>query len=196
MSHDQDGIARMRGSSRMPGCDMDDPQANFLQHFLPIQSALKGFLLAATRDQQVVDDLLQEVAVVLWQKFAEYDPERSFRAWALRVAGLEVQKRRQALARRRPMLSIEVLGDLAATAASMDDEEDRRLVHLTDCVGKLPQHAQTLVRMRFGSGCRLAEIAGTLGRNLAAVEMAMVRIRRGLRVCVEQAMAHERMDES
>ena len=97
---------------------MNDTQnhAEFERLFLPAQTTLRGYLLAATGDGSVADDLFQNVATVLWRKFGEYDRSRSFAAWAVGIARLEVLKRRQTLARSRLVFSEEAVAALAEAA--------------------------------------------------------------------------------
>ncbi len=166
-------------------------QATFLKRFLPVETALRGYLLAVTRNPVETDELFQDVAVTLWRKFGDFDETRSFRAWAMGVASLEVLKRRQAFARSRIVFSDELVGQLAATAGDGADHEDFRRVHLASCIRKLPEKERTVVGMRFEMDLSLGEIASRIGKSVGAVEMMMVRIRRWLRACVEKSMALE-----
>lgn len=160
----------------------------FLAHFLQAQPAVRGYLLAVTRDPAETDDLFQEVASVLWRKYEDFDRTRSFQAWAMGMARMQLLKRRQSLARSRLVFSEEAVAKLAMSAAEMESE-DARLSHLLLCLKKLPSDHKVVVDFRFSQNQPLAEIAARLGKSVAAVEMMMVRIRRWLRDCVERSMA-------
>lgn len=164
----------------------------FERLFLPAQTMLRGYLLAATGDGAAADDLFQNVATVLWRKFDDYDRSRSFTTWAIGIARLEVLKRRQTLARSRLVFSEEAVAALAQAAAEFAEEEDARLVHLRLCLDKLPARERDTLDLRFGENLSLAEIADRLHRSAEAVGMMMMRIRRWLRDCMERAMAKER----
>ena len=161
----------------------------FLRHFLPAESVLKAYLLAATGDMHAADDLLQEVSSVLWEKFGQYDEQRPFRPWALGVARLEVLKWRQRLARSRETLSAETVGVLADAAAEHGGEIDERLVHLRQCVEGLKERTREVLRLRYWRALPIRQVAERLGKSVAAIEMTLVRARRGLRRCVEKKLA-------
>lgn len=163
----------------------------FERLFLPAQTTLRGYLLAVIGDGTAADDLFQNVAIVLWRKFSEYDRSRSFVAWGLGVARLEVLKQRQTLARSRLVFSEEAVEALAQAAAEGAGEEDARLVHLRFCLGKLPARERNALDLRFSENLSLHEIGARFNRSAEAVGMMLMRIRRWLRDCMEQAMAKE-----
>ncbi len=173
---------------------MSDDQNHeaFEKLLLPMQTQLRGYFFAATRDWAATDDLFQEVAMVLWRKYGEFDQTRSFRAWALGIARLQVLKRRQVLARSKLVFSEAAIAALAVTAGDETEESDWRLSHLAACMEKLPSNDRDLVTMRFEKDQPLVEIAVRLEKSVEAVGMRMMRIRRWLRDCMEKTMAMDK----
>lgn len=161
----------------------------FLSEFLPAEPLLRSYLLAATGDMHAADDLLQEVSSVLWEKIDQYDEARPFRFWALGIARLEVLKWRQRLARSRETLSPDTLTALADTAADMAPEIDERLVLLRRCVERLQEKTRQILRLRYWQRLPIRQVAGQVGKSVAAIEMVLVRARRSLRECVERRLA-------
>jgi len=161
----------------------------FMKLFLAAEAVLKGYLLSAVGDLNAADELLGEVSSVLWEKFDTYDRGRPFQAWALGVARLEVLKRRQGLARKREVLSAEAIEALADTAAGCGGEIDRRLVHLRACLEAVAAPARRVLHLRYWRRLRISQIAEKGGKSDSAVEMILVRARRGLRNCVEGKLA-------
>ena len=147
---------------------------------------VRGFLLAATGCPHQADDLQQNVARVLLEKFADYDATRPFRCWALGVARLEALKWRQRLARRREVLSAEAIELLQAAGQDEADPLAERRVRLPDCVARLPAASRRLLELRYERGLGSKDIAVQEGRTAAAVDMALSRIRRSLRDCIER----------
>ena len=164
----------------------------FLKHFLPAEAVVKAYLLSATGDMRTADDLLQEVSGTLWEKFDRYDRARPFRPWALGVARLEVLKWRQGLARNRELLSTEAVEALMDTAAEHAGEIDDRLVHLRDCIEAVSGMTRRMLQLRYWKVLAVRQIAEKLGKTASAIEMALVRARRGLRKCVEKKLARAR----
>ena len=58
----------------------------FLHHFIGSESALRGFIASVIFTPSDRDDILQEVALRLWQLYDRYDHSRPFTPWALGVA--------------------------------------------------------------------------------------------------------------
>lgn len=170
---------------------MSQDQSNFITVLLQEELPLRSFLLAATRNVHEVDDLFQNVARVLFEKFDEYDPQRPFRAWAMGVAKMEVLKWRQKKARSREFLSPEALLQVAAAAEEPNDWTEHLGKFLHVCLGKLKATARRVVDMKYGDSLAIREIAQRIGKSVSAVEMILVRSRRVLRECVERQMRSE-----
>jgi RNA polymerase sigma-70 factor (ECF subfamily) len=149
---------------------------------------VRGFLLAATGCPHQADDLQQNVARVLLEKLADYDETRPFRCWALGIARLETLKWRQRLARRREVLSIEAIDLLQAACQDEADPFAERRERLPACVAALPEQSRRLLSLRYERGLAAKEIAGNVGRTAAAVDMALSRIRRLLRDCIDRKL--------
>ncbi|MBM3966699.1 MAG: sigma-70 family RNA polymerase sigma factor [Planctomycetes bacterium] len=77
---------------------MDSANDQFLELLLRHQTEVKAFIGSVIRNRQARDDVFQEVAVILWKRFAEYDPCRPFGAWA---RGIAVNKILQELRQQR-----------------------------------------------------------------------------------------------
>ena len=161
----------------------------FMKHFLAIEAVLKAYLLSASGDMNAADELLGEVSSVLWEKFDSYDSARPFRPWALGVARIEVLKWRQSLARGREVLSPEAIDALADTAGELAAELDERLIHLRNCLQTVSASTRRVLRLRYWRRLAVSEVAEQVGKSTAAIEMTLVRARRGLRNCVEGKLA-------
>ncbi len=159
-----------------------------LKHFVEEDAVLRAYVYAATRSYADADDVLQDVWRTLTVKLDQYDDNRSFRAWALGVARMQVLKWRQQKGRNREMPSSEVMDLLAVTAEEHADELDVRLSFLQECLSGLTQSCRKIMEMKYLQEKKISEIAAFMGRNVAAIEMTLVRARRALRECIDQRM--------
>ena len=93
------------------------------------------------------EDIFQETSRTLWEKFGEYrgGPDSGFRAWALRIAQIEVMRHRQRSGRRRLLFDDQLQAALNQTAMAAIDTADRRLELLVDCCAKLPDADRLLL---------------------------------------------------
>jgi len=155
----------------------------FLRHFLSSESSLRGYILTHVRDFEVAEDLLQQTALVLWQKFDQYDPGRPFLAWALGVARLEILN----AARRRPDRSLvesDLDGLVVGEYLRLESELPLRRQLLRGCLQHLPASMTEAVRLRYAEGFSLDQIAAKLGKSLAAIKVTLHRARLSLQDCV------------
>ena len=166
---------------------MADPNERFLALFLRAQDDLRAFLGSVVRDRAAAEDLFQETALVLWQKFAEYDPGRPFGAWA---RGIALNKVLQERARRVPLAFSPAAVRAVAKAFDRAPEEPD-LAPLRDCVGRLPEKTRRLLALRYGEALSLAEIAKRAGGTLDAVHKALSRAREAVERCLRGKAASE-----
>jgi RNA polymerase sigma-70 factor, ECF subfamily len=165
--------------------------AEFTRLYEGCQAWLYGYLLSLLRRPDDVDEVLQETAQVCWQKFDQYRPGTEFRAWACRIAHFKALKFRQQ--RRKTPLAFSDLfvESIDEEAVVMADVLDARLAFLDDCVRKLPPPDRKLLRLRYATEATTKSVAETVGRSVAAVYRALVRIHDVLFRCIDQAMKEE-----
>jgi RNA polymerase sigma-70 factor, ECF subfamily len=164
--------------------------ADFLRLFVANVADIRAFLRTLVRNPRDLEDVLQSVALVLWEKFDLYDPARPFGAWARGIAAREVLiMRRQA--GRWTCFSPEVVAailDAYEVRLSATSAQSERIDALEKCIEIIPKRSRQLLDLRYGRAMTLEEVAGSLGRTLAATQRALSRIRHRLATCIEQRM--------
>ena len=167
-----------------------DREAEFLKRFLTCQDDLRAVIGSMLRYRHLREDVFQDVAVVLWRKFDEYDPSRPFGAWA---RGIAVRKVLQTYdkSRRLPIAFAPETIDVLLRAFDEAEEPDRAAEEqaLRRCVEKLPEKSRRLLELRYEKTLKLHEIAERIASTLDAVHKALSRMREALRRCVAREMA-------
>jgi RNA polymerase sigma-70 factor (ECF subfamily) len=154
---------------------------------------LHAYLLALLTDYSSAEEVFQEVCVVLWRKYEQFDPETNFRRWAAAVARNKVHQYWDKQTRQARCLSNEVLELVAEEAIEQADflEERRKALHV--CLGKLPKPDRELVSACYSDANRsFQKVAVQLGRPINTVYKALQRIRNSLRECIERNLAANR----
>jgi RNA polymerase sigma-70 factor (ECF subfamily) len=164
-----------------------DPQTEFLELHLAHQRALFGYILAAVRDFQRAEDLLQQVTLILWKKFDGYRRDSPFHPWAMGVARNELLHFFRS--RKESTIPLEMLDEVTGVLADEEDALSEESRALADCVKSLPEGDRSLLRSRYEEGTSLARLAARIRQTLAAVNMRLVRIRKTLLDCAERSMA-------
>lgn len=169
---------------------VDRDHDRFMALFLRHQPDLRAFVGASVRDWSAVDDIIQETAAVLWRKFAEYDPQRPFGAWARGIAGFEIRKWRERSGRLPALLSPE---SIAALEEVWEEPEPggARLSALQRCLQRADPAARRLLDLRYAEDLDLEAIARRVERGSEAVGKALQRVRAALADCVRRQLAGE-----
>lgn len=166
----------------------DDPSAaqqRFLSLFLRSEREIFRYVAALVPNVADAEDIVQQTAVALWEKFDAYDPARPFTPWACRFA---LNKARQWVERRQrwqALLDQGLAEELALRRQELQPEFERRFRRLDDCLGKLPSAQRSLIEAYYYERIGAESLAERSGRTVAAPYKMLERIRHALRHCVQ-----------
>jgi RNA polymerase sigma-70 factor (ECF subfamily) len=154
---------------------------------------LYGFVFSLLPDHVEAEEVFQRASVVLWSKFASFEPGTDFWRWAARVAQLEVLDYRKRKRRERLQFWTEdVIDAIASAHVQYSELLQQQRQALRDCLMKLPSRDRELIVLRYGADrVTTKQLAETLGRPLVTLYKALGRIRRGLYECIQRTLARE-----
>jgi RNA polymerase sigma factor (sigma-70 family) len=157
------------------------------------QASVRAYLASFLGNSIAVDDALQEVAVVVWQKGPWDNDASAFLGYCLACA------RRIALAARRKLgdTRMELLSPEAATAladrVAFQEQQDappssERVHALRKCLKKIKPEQRALLESRYSGESRedLRAFAKRGGKSMDALYKTLERLRELLRACVER----------
>lgn len=166
-----------------------------MQLLLANQGRLYQYVRTVMPRSQEVDDVLQEVFVVMWQKFDESFPPEGFYPWACRIAHWKVLKAISRNAHAVQGLNQQVLEQITADEqAEPEFLADTKMI-LQACLDKLAPRDRELIEWRYEPGVRVGGIAAKLGRPVNSVSKSLGRIRQALWQCVDEALKSQVHDE-
>jgi len=166
-------------------------QQRFLSLFLRSEREIFRYVSALVPNVMDAEDIVQQSAMALWEKFDAYDPTLPFTPWACRFA---LNKARQWIERRQrwqALLEHGLAEDLAQRRMELQPEFEVRLRHLEGCLGKLAQAQRALIEGYYYERVRIETLAERSGRTPAAIYKMLQRIRQTLQHCVESSMKPE-----
>jgi len=167
---------------------------HFVRCFVHHQQDLLSYILALVPNIADAQDILQETALALWNKAAEYEPSMPFMNWASKFAWFQVRKFRMYQARRQRhvlMLSDDALQALVAERTKFEPAAFDRSVVLQQCVEKLSQDDRLLLCQRYEMKVSIRQVAEERGVEPVQLYKRLERIRRILLECIEQSTADE-----
>jgi len=151
---------------------------------------LRAYLVSLLADFSSAEEVFQEVCVVVWRKYEQFDPETDFRRWASVIARNKVYQHRSKQARQVRCLSNEVLELIADEALDQSDLLEQRRLALHGCLNKLSESDRKLVSACYSDANRsFQRVAQQLSRPVNTVYKALQRIRPALRECIERRLA-------
>jgi RNA polymerase sigma-70 factor (ECF subfamily) len=151
----------------------------------PIVSA---YLRASLRDFHRAEDMLQETAAVVAEKFTDYDPSRSFVAWALGVARNKVLHHLRTHSNDRHIFDEQTVREITDVYAELESEGSATSAALGICIDRVTGRPRKVLEMRYVRELTPAKIAAQTGMNANAVGVMLHRIRRSLRECIEKQL--------
>jgi RNA polymerase sigma-70 factor (ECF subfamily) len=155
------------------------------------QDELFRYIFALLPHEEDARDVLQETSVALYRKFAEYDSEKPFLAWAYRFAYLEVLKQRERNQRRTRHFHGTLIECLAREREEHEPMLQARLQALEQCLQILPPADRELIRQRYQGHVRIEEMVRRGGASRRTFFRKLDRIRRSLLECINRHTAME-----
>jgi len=166
-------------------------RSRFMRLYLAAQPPIRSYLLGLLRNAQDADDVFQEVSLVLWERFGDYDDRWPFLSWAFGIARNHAARWRRSRARTKVWLPPEVEEKLAATAAELEEELAPQRRALQACLERLGANAREILRLRYEEQMSLQEIAARQHTTLNAINKALGKIREVLAECTRQARVEQ-----
>ncbi len=170
--------------------DSDEMNREFLAHMLPSQHSIRNFIFSLHPQAGDLDDIMQNTAVSLWEKFATFDQSREFLPWAMRMAYFEVLRFRKKCSRERLVFCEELLEVMAGETAGPDLAEPVRQA-LEGCLSRLDPRLRMLVEARYAQGTSITALARSTKQSVHRLYRQLEKVRAQLVTCVKREMADE-----
>jgi len=163
----------------------------FLALLLGHEMDLRAFIGSLVLDRHSRDDVFQEVALTLWEKFDRYDSQHSFGGWARGIAANKILKQRENRGRFPLCLSPSAVQALRDAFDRTEEVASRKADAMDECVKLLPQKARQLLTMRYYDELKPADIAQQTGRTVDSIYQSLSRLRAKLEECIRRRASLE-----
>jgi RNA polymerase sigma-70 factor (ECF subfamily) len=163
----------------------------FMMQFARHEHDLFRYVLTLLPNWNDAQDVMQETAAALWQKFDQYDPGRPFLPWACQFAYHQVLNFRSRQKTRRRMFSDLVVESLAIEWPELSRAISAQREALDSCLGKLREADRRLLQERYCAETEIADLATQIGQTPNVLYKSLQRIRRTLLECVTRTLATE-----
>lgn len=163
---------------------------SFLQHLSGCESTLRAFIAGALAAAHERADFFQEVVLILWRRFDDYDATRPFQPWAMGVAVRRMKEEYRRVQRRPGLLPPEHVERLAdeLTAAEGSHTTAAEESALAACLAALPESSARLMQRRYSERAGIETLSTETGQSPAALYQTFSRLRRALADCIRRRL--------
>jgi len=153
------------------------------------QAGLRAFIRRLGVRKDAVDDLAQEAFLLAHLEMENFRASEDFGKWLRGLARNLVRNELRKLARRCRIVDEGLTQHLLIQAELNDDEkpytqEDFEV--LQSCLSKLPERSKHLIMNRYEDNLNATTLAEKFKMTATAVRLALMRIRKQLKVCFEK----------
>lgn len=148
------------------------------KHERVIRAYIRGAGISRPED---VDEIMQEVSLIAWEKFEQLGNVDEFPRWACVIARYRVLDFRRNRFRDRLVLNEKVFDLLMEEALEETGQHETRLRYLENCLEELPPAGRKLVNAAYEPGASIDEMARSAGKKSNALYQQLWRLRQILR---------------
>ncbi len=174
----------------MPPSD-DTAYTSFVTLFTRHEARLRSFVRSMLPGWSDVDEVMQQVGLVIWRKFGQFDPATEFLPWACVIARFEALHYRRSMARDRLVFGEALIQQLAEEGAAELDVRVAQSRALEGCLEKLRPANRELLLQSCTPGVKTKDLAEQLGKQPGALYTLLNRLRGELLTCVEDTLRRE-----
>jgi RNA polymerase sigma-70 factor (ECF subfamily) len=147
------------------------------------------YLLTLLPSRGDAEEVFQDVSVVMWEKFDEFERGSNFAAWACKVAQFKARKFQERSVRRVRLFSDAMVELLEAEMQASDESINTEYAALAECFARLSPSDREMIQRRYRAKGEPKRLADELGWPVKKVYGELRRIRRALVACVSQRLA-------
>ena len=167
----------------------DDSLRDMASHWVTSQSVVSAYLTANVVDLHHAEDLIQETAKAVAEKYDTYDESRSFTPWVLSIARNQLLKYYRTRSRDRLVLSETALASYGEAFEHIADESEDRRLALRKCLDSVKGKSRRVLEMRYENGMKTQEIGEHLEIAASTVSVMLYRVRTSLEDCIRKQIA-------
>lgn len=150
---------------------------------------LLRYIMSLVVNRHDAEDVLQRASVVMWRRFATFEPGTDFIAWATTVTFYEVRNFQRVTGRSPLAFDNDLMQTLAAERAQHVRQWSPRMDALEHCVEKLDPASRELVDAVYTRGIEVGALAREQGRAAQTIYNKLNFVRRALAECVQRQLA-------
>jgi RNA polymerase sigma-70 factor, ECF subfamily len=166
----------------------DSDRGEFVRLLVTHESYVRAYILSLLPHWAEAEEVFQETCVRLYQQIDEWDPSKSFRAWACTLAYYQVLTYRKTVQRDRSRFSQSFLDAVVRQFTDESFSDDMRADALRSCLDKLRADHRQILDLTYRDELSVEQVARQSHRTIEGTYKTLMRVRKLLRSCVERTI--------
>jgi len=150
------------------------------------------FVRSFIRDSTEAEDVLQEVALVIVDRYSSYDSTQPFIGWALGIARRVLWTHLRNSYRIKDPELREAIDQVSSVFEKLDPHVQDMKDALAHCVEKVSGEGRRALLLRYEEGLELKQITQRLRKSSSAIGVLLYRVRSALRECIDRRLSAEK----
>lgn len=168
-----------------------DPHLTFISLLSKNEGIIRASVRAVIWRDEDIDEIMQRVSIIAWQKFETLLDYEGFSKWACVIARYEILKFKREKASDRFQLDPNLLEKILVEGEDESNLRSKRMTQLESCLKKLPEDRQHFILQSYRPGCTIKILAKELGKSQDGLYQLLRRIRLELKRCVDLQISTE-----
>ncbi|YCM43038.1 sigma-70 family RNA polymerase sigma factor [Verrucomicrobiaceae bacterium 227] len=167
-------------------------QGDFMRLLMRHEPALRAYSRSLLPNWNLVDEVIQEASLTLWQKFDQLKDEDGFLPWSKVVVRFKCLSAISKLRRDRHVFSDGVLELLAEEAESFDVQEREQSMHaLRSCLNTFSHAHQELLLAPYTGDGQVTTLAREANKSANSLYKLLGRLREKLATCIQAKLPQD-----
>jgi len=150
------------------------------------------FVRSFIRNCTEAEDVLQEIALVIVDRYSSYDSTQPFIGWALGISRRVVWTHLRNSYRVTDQELKDAIDQVSIAFEKLDPHVQDMKDALAHCVEKVSGEGRRVLLLRYEEGLELKQIAERLRKSASAISALLHRVRSALRECIDRRLSAEK----
>lgn len=148
------------------------------------QRRIYGFVYAMVPNHTIAEDIMQEITLIMWEKFESFKVGTNFSAWGISIARNKILQYSRRQKRQFTIFDTQAMENLVGQSDVFEQENDQ-IEALRRCFKKLKDADKKLIEQRYVNNRSLKEIAEILNLSASRTCRIISRIHNLLLDCIK-----------
>ena len=163
----------------------------FVRQLMQQRKRIYAFILTLVGNSSDADDIMQDTAALMWQKYHQSEEVADFAALGLQIAHFKVLEFRKKQYKSKIQFNSELFETILGGAANVEEKLDERFEALKKCLSKLDEISRKLVQAQHQKGQTIKNIAASLNISQHVAYKRIGRLHDQLLQCVHRTLKQE-----